>query len=307
VAGYKYDLTLNAQKVPLAPLVNSFQPQRKGKISGTVIAEANISGIGTEGESLQKTLKGNFNLNSTNLNLSIQNVENKMLKTICEVVVSIPSIAANPAGKLGDIGKGLLGQKSSGSSDDLGKSIINAIIARGTAGSGRIDFQQTTIESPLFKADAPGTVTLAPVLTNSAINFPVGISLERTTASRLSLVPAGTPTNATYAKLPDFFTMKGTVGEPKKDINAKPLLALVLQTAGSAAGGSTGSLLQNLGSSLTGKSGTNTSGTNASGNKAGSLLQDAESLLNRNRSNTNSTSTNKSSGGLLDQFLKPKN
>ena len=124
VPGYKYDFTLNAQKVPLAPLVNSFQPERKGKISGTVIAEANISGVGTEGESLQKTLKGNFNINSTNLNLSIQNVENKMLKTICEVVVSIPALAANPTAALG----GLLGQKSSGSSDELSKSIINAII-----------------------------------------------------------------------------------------------------------------------------------------------------------------------------------
>src|SRR5205085_2360295 len=63
VPGYKYNFVLNAQKVPLAPLVNSFQPERKGQVSGTAIAEANISGIGTTGENLQKNLKGNFNFN----------------------------------------------------------------------------------------------------------------------------------------------------------------------------------------------------------------------------------------------------
>src|SRR5205823_3552979 len=112
VPGYKYNFVLNAQKVPLAPLVNSFQPERKGQVSGTAIAEANISGIGITGENLQKNLKGNFNFNSTNLNLSIQNVQNKMLKAICEVIVAIPALSANPSSAL-DIGKSLLGQKSS--------------------------------------------------------------------------------------------------------------------------------------------------------------------------------------------------
>jgi hypothetical protein len=306
VPGYKYTFVLNAQKVPIAPLVNSFQPERKGQVSGTLIAEANISGIGTTGENLQKNLKGDFNFNSTNLNLLISNVKNKMLKSICEVVVSIPSLAANPASGAGNLVKGLLGQKSSGSSEDLSKSIINAVIARGTAGSGRIDLQQTTIESPLFKADVTGTVTLAPILTNSTLNLPVSIFLERTTASRLSLVPSGTPTNATYAKLPDFFVEKGTVGAPKKDVNPKPLLGLALQSAGAAIGGSTGSQLQNLAGSLTGKSGTNNSGTNASANKTSDLLKSAEGLFNRNRGTTNTTSTNQSSGSLLDQFRKPK-
>ena len=126
IPGFKYALAFNAQEIPLAPLVNSFQPERKGQISGTVIAEANISGIGTTGENLQKNLKGNFNFNSTNLNLSVQNLKNKLLKTVCEVIVSIPQLAQNPASALGNLGKGILGKGSSGSSDDLGKSVINA-------------------------------------------------------------------------------------------------------------------------------------------------------------------------------------
>src|ERR1043166_9689643 len=307
VPGFKYNFTLNAQKVPLAPLVNSFQPERKGQVSGTAIAEANISGIGTTGENLQKNLKGNFNFNSTNLNLSIQNVQNKMLKAICEVIVAIPSFSANPTTALTDFGKGLFGQKSSSSTNELSKSIINAVVSRGTAGSGRIDLQETTVESPLFRADVTGTVTLAPILTNSALNLPVGVSLERATASRLKLVTSDTPTNASYVRLPDFFTLTGTAGQPKKDVNWKLLAGLVAQNAGKQVGGQAGSILQSVGGALTGKSGTNASGTNASGNSAQSLLQGAGSLLNRNRgTNTNSTSTNQSSGNLLDQFLKPK-
>jgi len=219
------------------------------------------------------------------------------------VVVSIPSLAANPSSAI----TSLLGQKSSGSSEDLSKSIINAIIARGTAGSGRIDVQQATVESPLFKADTTGTVTLASIITNSTINFPVTISLEKATASRLSLVPSDTPTNATYAKLPDFFVEKGTVGQPQAATDKSVLFKLAAEKIGAAVGGNTGSQIQNLGNLLGGKSSTNASGTNASGNKASSLLQGAESLLNRNRGATNAASTNQSSGGLLDQFLKPKN
>jgi hypothetical protein len=308
VPGFKYTFVFNAQKVPLAPLVNSFQPERKGQISGTVIAEANISGIGTTGENLQKNLKGSFNFNSTNLNLSVQNVQNKMLKGICQVVVAIPSLAADPSGAVVNLGKNLLGKgtSSSGSSDDLKNSIINAIIARGVAGSGRIDLQQSFVESPTFRADATGTVTLDAILTNSAINFPVSISLERATASRLSLVPANTPTNATYAKIPDFFVEKGTVGAPKNELDKSVLAKLAVEKLGAAIGGNTGSQIQNLGNLLGGKSNTNSSGTNATGNNASSLLQGAESLLNRNRGTTNAASTNQSSNP-LDQFLKPRN
>ena len=35
VPGWKYDMSLSAQAIPLAPLVNSFQPERKGQIGGT--------------------------------------------------------------------------------------------------------------------------------------------------------------------------------------------------------------------------------------------------------------------------------
>ncbi|MCX6901933.1 MAG: AsmA family protein [Verrucomicrobia bacterium] len=307
VPGFKYALAFNAQAIPLAPLVNSFQPERKGQISGTIIAEANISGIGTTGEKLKKNLKGNYSFNLTNLNLSIQNLKNKVLKTVCEVIVSIPQLAQNPASALGNLGKGILGKGGSGSADDLGKSIINAIVARGAAGSGRIDLQQTTVESPAFKADATGTVTLAAILTNSAIEIPVNVSLERATASRLGLLPANTPAGATYAKLPDFLVMKGTVGDPKKEINSKALISLALQSAGGAVGGSAGSQLQNLAGGLTGKS-----GTNQAGSQVGGLVQGLGGLLGGKTSAASSApasqppSNQSPAANPLNRFLNPK-
>ena len=39
VPGWKYDTSLSAQAIPLAPLVNSFQPERKGQIGGTMTVQ----------------------------------------------------------------------------------------------------------------------------------------------------------------------------------------------------------------------------------------------------------------------------
>src|ERR1019366_6453506 len=146
----------------------------------------------------------------------------------------IPDLAKNPASTATSLFQGATGLSgsstgsSSGATADLKKSPINSIILHGTAGSGRVDLQSAVIQSPAFEGQAPGTITLAAVLTNSPIQFPVSVSLERSVAQRLNLA-GNTPTNATYAKLPDFLTMKGTLGSSKADINKLALATAVLQ------------------------------------------------------------------------------
>ena len=49
VPGWKYDVSFEAQKVPLAPLVNTFQPERKGQVGGTTTVQGHISGAGITG------------------------------------------------------------------------------------------------------------------------------------------------------------------------------------------------------------------------------------------------------------------
>ena len=136
VPGFKYAISGDAKAIPLAPIVNTFQPERKGQVQGTLTAQGKLAGTGTSGASLKKTLAGQFDMSSTNLNLAVQNIKNPMLKALVEVIVIIPDLAQNPGGALGSLGKGVLGSSSGsgGASDDLKKSPINAIILRGKAG-----------------------------------------------------------------------------------------------------------------------------------------------------------------------------
>jgi hypothetical protein len=170
-----------------------------------------------------------------------------------------------------------------------------------------VDLQSALIESPAFAAQATGTITLDAVLTNSPIQIPVSVSLERSVAQRINLA-GNTPTNATYAKLPDFLTMKGTLGNSKADINKVALATAVLQGMGGK-GGQAGGALQSLSSLLSG--GTNapsSSSTNQPGGKAGGILKDVNSFLgNKASAATNAPATNASPvNSLLNDFFGPK-
>ncbi|HLH52648.1 MAG TPA: AsmA family protein [Verrucomicrobiae bacterium] len=317
VPGYKYGLTFNAQSVPLTPLVNTFQPERKGQLGGTFTAQAKIDGVGTSGESLQKNLTGQFDMGSTNLNLSVVDVKSPVIKTIVNVVATIPELLRNPEGAVGSLLQGLTGQSKGSLTDELTKSPINSIIARGNVASGKVNLQQALIQSPAFTAEAVGTVTLAAVLTNSSINIPVAVSLSQSIARRINLVSADTPTNAAYVKLPNFVTETGTIGEPKAQVNKLALLSLAAKGIGGALpiGGTAGNLIQGLGA-LGGNAG---SGTNAasSSNKVGGLLQGLGGLLGGKPQPTNSPSQpsqqptnqppqNQPVNNLLNDLFKPK-
>lgn len=228
--GWKYDLSFNALAVPLAPLVDSFQPESKGQMGGTVTAEGHISGAGITGTSLQKNLNGVFDVNSTNLNLNAENIKNPILSTLVKAVSDIPGLLQNPKDKIGSLLGTLTGRPAptGGGTNDLQQTPINAIIVQGTAGSGRIELQKAVVQSSSFQADVDGgAVTLASVITNSLLQIPVSISLSQPVAQRIGLVTANTPTNAPFVKVPDFLTLTGTVGAPKPQINYAALAGTV--------------------------------------------------------------------------------
>jgi hypothetical protein len=100
------------------------------------------------------------------------------------------------------------------------------------------------------------------VLTNSAMDIPVTISLSRAIYQKLNLLAADTPTNVMYGKLPDFFAMKGTIGAPKEEIKKTALAGIALKSISSVPGsGTVGSVLNNVGSLFGG--GAKASKTNA--------------------------------------------
>ena len=280
VPGYKYDVSFGAQQVPLAPLVNSFQPERKGQLGGTFTAQAKLGGAGITGPNLKKYLTGQFALDSTNLNLSVVNIRSPVLKALVNVIGLIPELTRNPEGALGSlIGSLAPGNKAGqtgGLSSELEKSPIDSVVAKGAIGTGKVDLQKALVQSTAFEAEAVGSVMLADILTNSTLQIPVTVSLSHSLAERANLVPANAPTNAAYIALPSFLTMKGTVGEPKTDINKMALAGTVFKgisgiIPGSAAGSKPGNLLQGILGG--GGASTNATGTNASRNAVGGLLQ----------------------------------
>ena len=296
VPGWKYEGSLSAQAIPLAPLVNTFQPARKGSLGGTLTAQAKMSGAGLTGASLQKNLAGQFEMSATNLNFSIANIQGntvytRLLNTVVDTIAAIPDLVNNPASAATALLSKLTGSSNSsksstdGLTSDLKKSPINLATVHVTVGSGLVNVQQAMVQSPAFEAQAhDGTITLDEVLNDSPLQIPISVLLERTIAQRIHLA-GNTPANALYAQLPDFLTMKGTLGKAKADINYIALSSAILQGTGGK-GGQVGGAIQGLSSLLS--TGTNASSNNTSttqlGGKAAGLLQGVGGILNNSMS-----------------------
>ena len=297
VPGYRYNLDFSAAQVPLAPLVNSFQPERKGQVGGTLTGVGQVSGAGITGPSLQK-LAGKFDIATTNLDLAIPSLRSGLMKTIVNVIAVVPDLAKNPNAALSlplrcDPRRWHSSGQKGGFMDELTQSPIDVIQGRGTIGDGRMELNDAMIQSPAFQAGARGTVQfhkaalMDQAITNSTIAMPLTVALRRSLAEKIDFVPAGTPTNLAFVKLPEYVTIKGTVGEPKTDIDKKALVAMALQKYGGKIPGvdqKTSNLIQGLGGMLGG----NKSATNVT-------------------TSTNAPSTNQNPlGSLLDQLSRPK-
>ena len=286
VPGYTYDLTLNGDRIPLPPFVNSFQPERTGQIGGTLVLKTAVKGAGVTGASLSKNLNGQVDFAATDLNLKLGDVKSPLLKTVVNVVIGLPELIRSPGlgtlGRLTGLGGG--GDKASGWMDEFSQSPISSINARAVAGGGKVDLQQARVLSPAFQADAKGAITFAPVLTNSTLEIPVTVALKDSLAKKIGL----TGTGAAYTAMPDFLTIKGTLGEPKPDI-AYTRLALLAGKAGlGIAGGSAGAI----------------------GEKASGLLNGIGNALNAGaKTNAAPADTNapKAKFNPLDLFNRPKN
>src|SRR5439155_7291784 len=234
IPGYAYDVNFSAVQVPMAPLVNTFAPEKRGDVKGTLTARAQVSGTGTSGASLQKTLTGQFDVGTTNLDLAIPKLRSRLMRLLVNVIGVVPTLVKNPGAGVGSLLSTALGGEagSGGWAGELQQSPIDVIQARGAIGSGRVDLERALVQSPAFQAETHGPITLAEVLTNSTLNLPLGISVRRGLAEKINFVPAGTPTNIAYVKLPDYVTIIGTVGNPKEKINKAALLGTALQQLG---------------------------------------------------------------------------
>ena len=230
VPGYQYNLAFDAHGVPLAPLVDTFQPARAGQMGGELTATAQITGAGVTGASLQKNLAGTINLGMTNLNLSVINVHSSILKSVINVVATIPELLSNPASAIASLFGGATGH--GGLMDQLQQSPIQVIAIQVKAGEGQVNLQSSTVQSAAFEADATGRITLNAVLTNSIINIPINVLLSQAVATQLNVSDTKTGAHTTYIPLPQFLTMTGTIGNPKANIDKLALAGVVVHSVG---------------------------------------------------------------------------
>ena len=232
VPGYKYSFALDADQVAFAPLVNSFMPDRKGELTGTLSTHAQLTGAGVTAVNWEKNLTGQFNVGATNLELSINNARSSILRSLINVVATIPQLLSNPESGILSLFGQLTGQRS-GLVTQFQAAPIEVIATQGQVGGGQINLQQATVQSSAFEADAQGSIVLAPVLTNSTISIPITVLVSQPIAQQLNLVAANSANSSGYIPFPPFLTMTGTLGNPQTQIKKTALVGLTVRSLSS--------------------------------------------------------------------------
>jgi hypothetical protein len=245
VPGYQYEITCTADGVPVEPLANSLSPDYKGRMKGDLLANVQIKGAGTTGVNLKKTLAGDVGVAITNANIQLVGPRQKtFLGALGGILTTVGRLVGMP---------------------DLSKSPVKWLNATMKMGEGKIELAGLTVFSDAFVAESRGVIPIADVLTNSPINnLPVEISLSRAVAERARVLPANTPTNTAYVKLPTLAYVRGTIGDPKTDVKETVIVGLVATSTGRLipGGSDAGKILQGIGGILTGERNTNRPATN---------------------------------------------
>ena len=314
VPGYRYETQLNVDRLPLEPFINSFMPDRKGQIHGTLLAKADIRGAGVTGASLSSNLNGGLSFTATNLNLKLGDARTPLIRAVINVVTALPRLIQNPGAQVGS----WLGQLTGGAPaktgswvDELEAEPLDVIDLAADVGKGAVSLNRARVQSSALRIDARGGLRFAPVLTNSPINIPVTIALSRKLAEKAVLLDASTPADAAYAPLPEFLTVKGTLGNPSPSIDKIALAAMGAKTLGRAAAGLGG----NLGGKVAGAAGVlgNLLGAPAAVPPTNAPATNPKTALTTNTVNTpvntllSTNSPAKAIEGLLRGFGKPKN
>ena len=193
VPGYKYDLALHANKLPLEPVMDLFDPEDRGQYRGVIIADARLEGAGLTGAGFKHNLLGTVFLSFTNADIRVIGPKLQLILLPISLVLRIPEILRSP---------------------------LHCLSCHALFAQGEMNVKDATVEAESFSGRASGVVPLANVLGDSPLrNLPVDFMLARALAKRADLMPNNTPASVTYVKIPNFIKLKGTLGNPKTDIS----------------------------------------------------------------------------------------
>jgi hypothetical protein len=204
VKGWRYDVGLKLDRVPVRPFADSFMPDRRGQLDGTLLVDGSVKGAGITGTNLKKSLTGGASFSLTNVDVQVVSEKWKPVLTVIGLALRITDITQSP---------------------------LNAIYSDVRFGGGNIDLKRFTVESEAFRANATTVVPIADVLNDSPLDsVPVAVELRRSLAQKANLLPDNTPTNTKYAALPSFVKLKGTLGKPEADIDKGAIALLLLKS-----------------------------------------------------------------------------
>ena len=245
IKGYTYGISLLMDKVPLEPIANTFSPASRGQYQGLILASLQIKGAGVTGASLQKNLGGQASFTFTNANLQVIGPKTKNLIVPIATLLRVNEIAQTP---------------------------LNWLDAQTELGGGNIKLNKFTVQSAAFEVRNARRYSHGRNAHQFAAQSAGRIRPAPFAGGEVQSAAAERPTNATYATLPQFVTVKGTIGEPKSDLNELALGGLLLKSGegiaeklGVKADSTAGNMLQGVGGLLTGQkpATTNQPGTNA--------------------------------------------
>lgn len=223
IPGYQYDIFMKIIGLPLSPIITSFKPDLKLTSAGEIYSEIAVKGKGTTGKSLKENLNGQVTFNLTNANIvTVSGVAKAILSPIA-FVLGIPEIVNSP---------------------------IQSANANIVLGGGKIDIQKFMVKSPVFMVESTGVIPIDDILTNSPLDLPIVIALKQEYAKRFSLQSQGEE----YVKLPQFATVKGTLGSPDVKVDKLKLAGMTAVGIGAATSNRAANVIRNVTNIITGDS-----------------------------------------------------
>jgi hypothetical protein len=182
VQGYRYETTGSLDRIPVAPAVHSFVDRSLMEAEGTMSAKWSITGSGVAVPELRKTLKGSGQFLGTNLNYRVTAAQNPLIGTLVMALsgaLRIPNLSTMP---------------------------VDLVSASAEVDHGVVQIRSFEVGNATYLASGKGTIELRDVLQESRYDIPISVSVpDELTKKR--------------EPLPDFLTIRGTVGDPKAHID----------------------------------------------------------------------------------------
>ncbi|MDA7632158.1 AsmA family protein, partial [Verrucomicrobia bacterium] len=245
-----YDMTLEADQIPIEVFMDTLNPSGKGQVSGMISGKAEWKGAGLTETGWQRNLNGAMSLKYTDADINFVSPKMRLLMTPITAVLRLPELLKAP---------------------------INGIETNLRIENQIMGLDAFKVQADAFQVHASGEIPLDNVLTNSVLNLPVEFYLERSIARKSNLMTSSAPKDTPYVKLPDFVKLEGTIGAPKTKTDKLVLSGLLVKSGAglvkSAAvlplnvGEGAVKVLKDVGGFLTGDSKTSEEGNEGKNNK----------------------------------------